>query len=99
MAKYPLHEKLKAKEHESYVLSGFLDMLHDQGYDVARRHKCSRGCSEFCERIYDPQGPTNEQLIGLYLEIDPKALSAEKDAMYAELVAANEARAAKESQS
>lgn len=91
MSKYPLHAKLKAHEHESLLLSGFLDILGDLGYDVVKRHECNR-CSPFCERIYDAQGPTNEHIIGLYLGINPKELSKEKDAMYAELVVGNAVR-------
>lgn len=89
-AKYPLHETLKAHEHESLVLSGFLDTLHENGYEVVKRHECDHGCKEkiWCEQIYDSFPPRNEQLIGLYLDIDPKVLSAEKDAMYQELTAA-----------
>lgn len=35
--------------------------------------------------LYPFDIPTNEKLIGLFLDIDPKKLSAEKDAMYEEL--------------
>jgi hypothetical protein len=104
MAKYPLHEKLKAHEHESRVLSGFLDMLDEQGLTLGKYHshteECfyeheewgrTRGCG-LQEGLYSFDVPSKAELIGLYLDIDPKALSAEKDAMYAEIVAANKPR-------
>lgn len=104
MSKYPLHEKLKAREHESHVLSGFLDMLDEQGIHLGKFHEHTEDCyyehrewgrTRNCglsDNLYDFGVPTKTELIGLYLDIDPKALSAEKDAMYAELVAANERR-------
>lgn len=99
MNKYPLHEKLKAHEHEAHVLGGFLDMLDEQRLVLAKYHEhgdeCYDGDERECglrtEQLYDFGIPTKEQLIGLYLEIDPKGLSAEKDAMYQEIVAANSA--------
>lgn len=102
--KYPLHEKLKAREHESHVLSGFLDMLDERNLVLASYHSHTDGCldddgdrdPDLCglnERdLYTFSAPSKEQLIGLYLDIDPKALSAEKETMYQELVAANKER-------
>ncbi len=81
--KYPEHEKLKARECEADVLSGFLDFLSARSWLIAEY-------TEESERLL-PVRERNEQIIGLYLDIDPKKLSAEKDAMYRELVAANEA--------
>lgn len=103
--KYPEHEKLKAKEHEAYVLSGFLDMLDERGLILAAYHthvaKCRVGkrnrnpddCGLNEERLYTFGMPSKEQLIGFYLGVDPKKLTAEKEAMYRELVAANTQRA------
>lgn len=100
---YPEHEKLKAKQHESHVLSGFLDMLEERGLILATYHahtaECQQGevddnpdgCDLLESRLYDFGVPTKEQLIGLYLDVDPKKLSAEKDAIYQELVDANSA--------
>lgn len=97
MAKYPLHEKLKAMEREANVLSGFLDMLDEQGLTIGKYHEhndeCYDGDNRTCGlstgRLYDFAVPSKTELIGLYLEIDPKALSVEKETMYQELVAAN----------
>jgi hypothetical protein len=92
--KYPLHEKLNAMQYESHVLSGFLDMLDERGLVLASYHlhtdECYDGDDRMCglseERLYTYQIPSKAELIGLYLDIDPKALSAEKDAMYQELI-------------
>jgi hypothetical protein len=100
-AKYPLHVKLRAMEHEANVLGGFLDMLDEQGLTLGKFHEHTEDCyyehkewgrTRNCgltDGLYDFGVPSKAELIGLYLEIDPKALSAEKDAMYQELVAAN----------
>lgn len=106
MSKYPLHEKLKAHERESFVLSSFLDMLDERGIWLGQYHthtdecyeddESTRTCGASEERLYTYGVPTKEQLIGFYLDIDPKALSAEKEAMYAELVAANKQREERE---
>jgi|ERR1041384_5444714 hypothetical protein len=82
MSKYPLHEKLKAHERESLTLSGFLDMLDEQGLTLAKWHthddECYDGDDRTCglstERLYDFGIPSKAELIGLYLDIDPKAL-------------------------
>lgn len=92
-SEYPEHEKLKAREREALTLSGFLDMLGERHFVLARYHEHDDRCDE-CdlseERLYDFRVPTKEQLIGLFLDIDPEKLSAEKDAMYQELIAANQ---------
>lgn len=56
----------------------------DECYYDSISHTC--GLNE--QFLYSHDIPTNEQLIGLFLNIDPKKLSAEKDAMYEELKAA-----------
>lgn len=93
--KYPEHEKLKAKEHESHVLSGFLDMLDEQGLTIGKYHEHNDECYDGDDRVcglrnelYDFGVPSKAELIGLYLDVDPKKLSAEKETMYQELVAA-----------
>lgn len=102
--KYPLHEKLKANQHDAFVLSQFLDLLEERGLVLAKHHEHSDDCYDGDERacymsggaLYDIGIPTKKQLIGFYLDIDPKALSAEKDAMYQDLIAANEQREQRE---
>jgi hypothetical protein len=98
---YPEHEKLHANTLESHVLSGFLDMLDERHIFLATYHEHEsqcydeekvRQCGLSETRLYDYFTPTKEQLIGLYLGIDPKKLSAEKEAMYQELIAANAQR-------
>ena len=101
MSKYPLHEKLKAHEREANILSAFLDMLDERGLWLGQYHTHTENCldedgdrdRDKCDlneqTLYTMFTPRKEQLIGFYLDIDPKALSAEKDAMYAEIVAAN----------
>lgn len=78
-SKYPLHEKLKAHEREALTLSGFLDFLSAQGWEIGEYPAKSDYLFPIRQRP--------DEIIGAYLEIDPKALSAEKDAMYAELIA------------
>lgn len=75
--KYPEHEKLKANEASALTLSGFLDFLSEQGWSIAEYPEHS----DYLHSIR--QGP--DQIIGLYLGIDPKKLSKEKDAMVKEL--------------
>lgn len=88
-AKYPLHEKLKAHERESLVLSGFLDFIQERGWMLAEFGKNKE--TDLHDRLF-PIRERPDEIIGAYLNIDPKALSAEKDAMYQELAAANERR-------
>lgn len=92
---YPLHEKLKARRAESLALSGFLDMLDEMNLHLAKYHEHAPSCIEGdcwlrSDTPYDIRVPSKEQLIGLYLGIDPTALSTEKDAMYAEITASQE---------
>lgn len=92
--KYPLHEKLKAHQHEAAVLGEFLDMLDERGLVLAKWHEHTDNCDNddgdracgLRNELYDLGVPSKTELIGFYLEIDPKELSAEKDAMYDELI-------------
>lgn len=76
-AKYPLHEKLKLLAGQQIVLSGFLDWLDSQGLTICLWD------TNFEE--YRIARLSKEALLGKYFEIDPKALAAEKDAMYDEM--------------
>jgi hypothetical protein len=49
------------------------------------RERVARRCGLGDEVLYDHDTPRNEELIGLFLDIDPKKLSAEKSAMVDEL--------------
>lgn len=80
-SKYPLHEKLRAHEREANTLSGFLDFIQERGWLLAEYS--TNTDADLFERLF-PIQERPEQIIGAYLGIDPKALSAEKDAMYAE---------------
>lgn len=80
MSKYPEHEKLKAKERESYVLSGFIDFIGEQGWHLSE-YSTDRGYGEHLRSIHKRP----DEIIGLYLGIDPKKLDAEKNAMLAEV--------------
>lgn len=72
---YPLHEKLKAHEREARALGGFLDMLDEQGLTIGKYHEHTEDCNNACglrTELYDFGVPSKTELIGLYLEIDPK---------------------------
>lgn len=75
--RYPLHEKLIEHKDEAETLSGFLDWLSEQGLWIAEPHK-----HEGWDDRLVPTRRRNEDLIGGFLDIDPKGLAAEKDAMY-----------------
>lgn len=77
MAKYPEHEKLRMYERECGTLSGFLDFLSERGWFIA----------EYTEKFDEAFSvhESNDQIIGLYLDIDPKKLGAEKNAMVDEI--------------
>ena len=53
--------------------------------DGLRWHSGERICGLSPARLYTFDVPPPDKLFGLYLDIDPKKLSAEKDAMYQEL--------------
>lgn len=102
MSNYPEHEKLQAVKDEAETLSAFWDWLLSQGYHLGYYHehddeKCydaetgERTC--FLLTMYmNPLGKTPEAVFGEYFGIDPKKLSAEKDAMYEELRASAAAK-------
>lgn len=75
--KYPLHTKMKGLKKEVQVLSEFLDFLEEKG--AMGDPTCWGERPYLCMH-------TKEYIIGDFLEVDPKALSAERDAMYAELI-------------
>lgn len=75
--KYPEHEKLKAKQSESSILSEFIDFMSEQGWELAE-------FDDTTERLF-PIRQRPDEIIGLFLEIDPKKLESEKRAMLAEI--------------
>ena len=76
--KYPEHEKLKARQRDVGLLGEFYDFLiHDQCWTIA----------EYPDE-WDHLRPINlrpDEIIGLFLGIDPKKLEAEKRAMLDEI--------------
>lgn len=70
---YPEHEKLKAKEREALTIGSFIDFLSEQGWEIAE-------WNDEAERLWSIR-KRPEEIIGLYLRIDPKKLEAEKQAM------------------
>lgn len=80
MNKYPEHEKMKAVKERSQIVGEFLEWLESQSMEVCHRHTYE----------YEPTDKSREGLLAEYFEIDLKKISAEKDAMCAELVANNE---------
>lgn len=77
--KYPLHHKLQDLQGESQKIGNFISWLQEQGWWICE----DEGKRDYSE--YRPVRHTIEDLLGMYFEIDPKALSAEKDAMYDEM--------------
>lgn len=82
MSKYPEHEKLKTKQHEASTISSFIDFVAEQGWELAEFDDQS-------ERLFSIRLRPDE-IIGMFLEIDPKKLEKEKQAMLAEIRDANE---------
>lgn len=80
--KYPEHEKLKAKQREAGTISSFIDFISEQGWELAV-------FDDHTERLRTIRQRPDE-IIGLFLEIDPKKLEQEKRAMLAEIRKANE---------
>lgn len=76
---YPEHEKLKAHESEARTLSGFIDFIAEQGWEL-----CKWDDNQYAPRPW-PITERPEQIIGMFLEIDPKKLEAEKVAMLEEV--------------
>lgn len=81
--KYPEHEKLKAKEREASTISGFIDFLAEQGWELA-------SFNDKDERLW-PIHKRPDEIIGMFLKIDPKKLEQEKQAMLKEIRKANDA--------
>ena len=77
--KYPEHAKLRAVSTESQRLGEFLSWLIDEADNGG-----------FPSDIVDLDV---EATLGRYFDVDPRALSREKDEMYRELVEANERQA------
>lgn len=83
--KYPEHEKLKARESDSRLLSAFYDfMVHEQCWLIAEYE------DDGGDRLY-PIRLRPDEIIGLFLGIDPKKLEAEKRTMLDEIRQANDA--------
>lgn len=74
---YPEHEKLKARQRDVGLLSEFIDFVAEQGWELAE-------FNDKDERLW-PVRKRPEEIIGLFLEIDPKKLEHEKRAMLAEI--------------
>lgn len=81
MAKYPEHEKLKAKSAEASTLSGFIDFVAEQGWELATFD--DEGQSLFPVRLRP------DEIIGMFLEINPTKIEKEKQAMLDEIRTAN----------
>jgi hypothetical protein len=82
MVKYPEHEKLKTHQAEASILGRFIDFIGEQGWELAEFHKDEQ-LWPICKRP--------DEIIGLFLDIDPKKLEAEKRAMLDEVRRANTA--------
>jgi hypothetical protein len=76
--KYPEHEKLKARQRDVGLLGEFYDFLtQEKGWDIAEfRDDANR---------YWPIAARPDEIIGLFLGVDPKKLEQEKRAMLAEI--------------
>ena len=72
MSKYPEHEKLKAKEKQAIIISGFLDFLEEQDLCLGKLNKGDVVPIYLTNR-------QKEKLIGDFLGIDVEALHKEKD--------------------
>lgn len=82
MPDYPLHDKLSERRDEADTVAAFLDWLDTQPQSICDPDPRADGNGI----IRYPTMRSKESLIGGYLGIDPAELSAEKDAMYRELV-------------
>ena len=76
-AKYPEHEKLKAAQGQVTTLSDFYDFIGEQGWEIAKFDDDS-------ERLW-PIRKRPDEIIGMFLEIDPVKLEQEKRAMLEEI--------------
>ena len=82
-SRYPLHEKLRVARDTAQVVADLYDKLHAKDIHLAEY-------SDEDERLYFAR-MTPEEFVGLALDIDPKALLAEKEQMLADLRAMNDA--------
>lgn len=81
---FPEHEKLRARQYDASLLSGFIDFVSEQGWEIAEWDDKS-------ERLFNiRQRP--EEIIGLFLGVDPKKLEQEKREMLKQIRTANEHR-------
>jgi hypothetical protein len=82
LPEYPEHEKLKAKQKEVAVLSDFYDFItQEKGWAIAQ-------WIDTANRYWPVQSRPDE-IIGMFLGIDPKKLETEKRAMLEEIRKAN----------
>lgn len=77
MSKYPEHEKLKKREKDALLVGDFYDFLNEQEWEIAKYDDKS-------ERLF-PIRLRPEEIIGLFLGVDPRKLEAEKRAMLEEI--------------
>lgn len=76
-SKYPEHEKLKANEDKAMLIGSFIDFLREQGWELAEWYDKRE------ELVSVRKRP--DEIIGLFLGIDPKTLEKEKQAMLDEI--------------
>lgn len=79
--KYPEHEKLKARQRDVGLLSEFIDFIAEQGWELA-------SFNDEDERLW-PIHKRPDEIIDMFLEIDPKKLEQERKAILAEICKAN----------
>lgn len=77
MPDYPEHEKLKARQRDVGLLSSFIDFLAEQQWEIAEYDDVS-------ERLFTIR-LRPEEIIGMFLGVDPKKLEQEKQAMLKEI--------------
>lgn len=89
MKTYPMHEKMKEHREEARIISEFLDFLSEADVSLAKWNERDQlESASYTDRRFSAK----DRVIGAFLEIDPDALSREKDEMYAELDASNKRR-------
>lgn len=64
MSIYPEHEKLRARQYDASFLSGFIDFIAEQGWELAE-------FDDTTERLLTVRKQPDE-IIGMFLGIDPK---------------------------
>ncbi len=87
MAEYPEHEKMKAVKVESQAIGGFIEWLGEQGLELAKFHKCGKGCNRDCRReengTLESHRYNIQSILAQYFEIDLDKIEQEKRAMLA----------------